>query len=254
MEELKEDNILKLYIDNRETYLKNHFKEKSNVVFGNLDLGDILIKKGDETVLIMERKTIQDLSASIIDGRHKEQKTRLMGSGIKSERIVYLIEGDIVKTKTTVKGGVNTLVGSLINTQLRDGIKVYKTANIEETILFIEKVFEKLGKDYETFFKFDNQSISVSEYSASLKTRKKDNMTPEIWFHTQLCLIPQITGKIAEVITKTYPSVKELVLAYQDKDEIKSKKLLKDIVYITDKGKERKIGPKISERVYEYFS
>ena len=202
---------LKLLIDNRESELKEYFKEKKEVEFLNLDVGDVCFKKNDEVILVIERKTINDLSSSICDGRYREQKTRLLGCFDK-DRILYLIEGNI-STQTTVKGGTSTLVGSLINIQFRDGIKVYKTASIKETIYFIEKLFTKLEKDIDTYWKYNNE-ISINDYSATLKIKKKDNMTSEVWFHKQLTLIPQVSGKIAEVITMHYKSVKDLVLKY----------------------------------------
>lgn len=250
-----EDDIVTLIIDNRERELKDHFRNTENVFFKNLDIGDICFQKSGENILIIERKTVSDLSASICDGRGREQKARLLGSGINKDRIMYLIEGNI-NNNTTVKGGTSTLVGSLINTQFRDGIKVYKTANIKETIYFIEKLFEKFQKDLDTFWKYDNNNeISVAEYSATLKTKKKENMTPQIWFHKQLTLIPQISGKIAEVITEEYPSVKSLCLKYSSIDSITEKiNLLKELKYETSTGKTRKIGPKISEKIFQFFN
>lgn len=40
---------------------------------------------------IIERKILSDLTQSIIDGRYKEQKSRLSKSGL--EKVVYLVEG-----------------------------------------------------------------------------------------------------------------------------------------------------------------
>ena len=40
---------------------------------------------------IVERKTADDLAASIVDGRYEEQKVRLKNCGINN--VIYLIEG-----------------------------------------------------------------------------------------------------------------------------------------------------------------
>jgi ERCC4-type nuclease len=257
-EENKEENVvtLKLVIDNREREIKDYFKDKENVSFKNLDIGDICFMNGEDIILIIERKTINDLSASIIDSRSREQKARLLASsGISKDRIMYLIEGDIIKTQTTIKGGYNTLVGSLINIQLRDGLKVYKTASINETIKYIEKLFEKLKKDGDSFWKYENNNeISDSQYCSTLKTKKKDNMTHKIWFHKQLTLIPQVSSVIADTIIKHYPSVEQLVLAYSSLEDKKDcVKMLECLTFNTSTGKTRKLGPKISEKVFEYL-
>ena len=89
---------------------------------------------------------------------------------------------------------VSTLLGSLINTQLRDNIKVYKTLSLEETANYIVKLLDKLTKDGDTYFQ-GNSEISKGEYASSLKKVKKANMTPEVWFICQLTQIPQITDK-----------------------------------------------------------
>ena len=76
-----------LLIDYREKSLKTYFetfdftndKHLKNIILKieNLDLGDIIIKKDEKVILIIERKTLQDLYSSINDGRYKEQKVRL---------------------------------------------------------------------------------------------------------------------------------------------------------------------------------
>lgn len=245
-------NTLQLIIDQRERELKLHFEEKANVLIQTLDIGDIVFKCGEDTVLIIERKTINDLSASICDGRHREQKARLLGSGIHKNRIMYLIEGNINKM-TRVKGGTDTLIGSVINTQLRDGIKVYKTTSLQETVKFVEKLFDKLQKDGEKYWKYENNhEVSVAKYSSTLKTKKKANMTPDVWLHTQLVLIPQVTGGIATEIMKVYPTLRELVCAYEEIDESVRESLLQDIKYPLSSGKERRIGSKVSARIYNF--
>ena len=75
---------MKLYIDNREpkqiiTYL-NILNENTNYIIEvtNLELGDYLIydEINDKTLVIIERKSLSDLEASIKDGRYNEQSFR----------------------------------------------------------------------------------------------------------------------------------------------------------------------------------
>ena len=83
---------IELVIDNRETELIEKLKEKK-IKFSveQLDVGDILYRNGEEVILIIERKSVNDLKASICDGRGREQKARLLGSTPK-ERIMYLLK------------------------------------------------------------------------------------------------------------------------------------------------------------------
>ena len=116
------DYIIKF--DNREKDLIKILEDKGyNVTLENLDLGDIqfvdLTTK--EIIIIIERKTYADLSASIKDGRYKEQKERMIHSIKKSIRKIVLIEGE---NTSTFKLPINTLTGVIINTILRDNIHI----------------------------------------------------------------------------------------------------------------------------------
>ena len=74
---------IELIIDSRERKIKSYFlnHSKSNfkkcVSSQNLDIGDIIFKYQGETLLLIERKTVEDLGSSILDGRHKEQNIEL---------------------------------------------------------------------------------------------------------------------------------------------------------------------------------
>lgn len=245
---------IELVIDNREHHLIESLEGVCPVKVETLDIGDILFREESETILVIERKTIADLKASICDGRAREQKARLLNCGIPIDRIMYLIEGNMDKPLATRVNGIpiSTLLGSLINTQLRDGLKVYKTASLHETASYIQKLLDKLIKDGDKYFR-RSEGISASKYSATLKKKKKANMTPEVWFISQLALIPGITEKVAEQIVRVYPTVKALVLEYERTPVHLQNKLLADLTFTLKTGKTRRIGDKISTRVCEYF-
>jgi ERCC4-type nuclease len=246
---------MELVIDNREHKLIQQLRQRGcQFSVEALDLGDILFREtgGGECILIIERKTLPDLRASICDGRAREQKTRLLYSGIAKERIMYLIEGNM---NFVGDSGIpaTTLLGSLINTQLRDGLKVYKTVDLQETVKFILKLYSKLADDRSHYF-CDQGEITSAKYVSTLKTRKKANMTQEVWFIAQLSLIPQVTELIASEIAKVYPSVLSLVQAYTSGDATEPGELLADITYPLSSGKTRRIGSKISQRIYSFLS
>jgi hypothetical protein len=247
--------MVNLVIDMRETELVNVLNDTTCTIEA-LDIGDIVFRTDDGTILvIIERKTVADLKASICDGRHREQKNRMVKCVDKS-RIVYLIEGNLnLPLDSKIFGmPVSTLVGSLINTQFRDGIKVYKTSTIEETANFIRRLLQKLQTDESTYFNPVDSSNPVAVYATTLKSKKKDNMTPNVWFICQLALIPQVSESIAVKITDVYPTVPLLVKAYEScESESHKTKLLSDITYPIKNDKTRRIGDRISERIYNMF-
>ena len=62
-----------------------------------LPLGDIIIYDDNDEKLVIERKCLNDLLASIKDGRYEEQSYRLNGLNHPNHNIYYLIEGDVNK-------------------------------------------------------------------------------------------------------------------------------------------------------------
>ena len=131
---------MKLIIDQREFSLINKINELlANFQFKNIDvevanlhIGDILVKNEDTTFLIIERKTINDYCASIKDGRNREQKKRLLSKFTKNQ-IIYLVEGslDFVQSKYN-RVNSDTVVSSILNTMMRDGIHVFHTKDSKE--------------------------------------------------------------------------------------------------------------------------
>jgi ERCC4-type nuclease len=234
---------IELLIDTRENALISNLTDY-NFSKEQLDLGDIIFKENDEIILIIERKTLPDLKASICDGRLKEQKARLLGSSI---NIMYIIEGDFTDAKIG-SFPKNTLIGSIINMELRDNIRVHRTMCIQETADFIKKLHDKLIKDGKMFFK--DQKVN---YSSNIKHKKKDNMTPDVWFKVSLQNIPQVSDKISEVIIEKYKTFSNLLNIYNTIPEELREKLLADLEYSIANDKKRKIGIKISSRIYNFL-
>lgn len=251
---------IQLFIDNRETkvidYLNQSEKQTLPFIISQLDLGDFCFRdKVNSVILIIERKTIQDLSSSITDGRYREQKARLLSCGIPMERIMYIIEGNIDK-EFSHKVPVDTLVSSMINTQLRDNIKVYRTFSLKETCEFIQKLYDKLNTNGPEFFKETIGKTKV-QYASTLKKEKKGNLTPDVWYLSQLSSIPRISIEIAESISKKYPSFIELFKEYEKTPEHLRKKLLSDFKLnenVEDQTvrKRKTIGNANSERIYNF--
>ena len=252
-------------IDIREIKLIEQLKNLSFVfTTKSLDIGDIMITQDEIPFLIIERKTIDDLKSSVVDGRLREQRYRLLNaSGLPPSRIMYIVEGDFQPKSRRLmikdRGVSNsTVIGSIINMLFRDNIKVYRTNSIEETADFIVKLFSKVG-DKEIFFeekkedteeeKSEPQTVS---YTSVVDKKKKNNMTPKVWFICQLSMIPQISDTIATAITTVYPTLLSLITAYQNTIEEERPSLLSSITYDLSTGKKRKIGIKISERVYQF--
>ena len=241
---------IELLIDNREHKIKEYFASFDGVSIVQLDIGDVQFKYNNEIVLLIERKTVADLSSSIKDGRHREQKARLLNTGLDINKILYLIEGDIEKCMFRCLPK-STLISSIINTIIRDNIKVYRTLDINETLFFIESIYNKLVKDGSKLIMDNNKD----NYVNTLKVRKKENMTPKNCFILQLAQIPGSSINIANRILEDYSSMYSLCNTYFKLESEESKELLlADLTYTILNNKKRRIGDKVSKRIYNFLN
>lgn len=233
--------LMKLTIDNRERDLLNIITDCEKVT---LDLGDIIVYNDDNTELIVfERKTIKDLANSIKDGRHKEQKARLIDCYLKKGIIVMYIIEDFKWSHTKVSGiPYSTLLSSICNTMLRDNIYVYKSSNINETKDFINIIFNKACKG-------DFKSQKIDYIGESLKLKKKENKNENDSMLFILCQVPRISIPIAKAIRNHYRSIKDLILAYEKCSVDKQSGMLANI-QINEK---RKLGKVASNTIWKYL-
>jgi ERCC4-type nuclease len=246
--------MLNLVYDSRELKLKELLEPTNtiNLCQEHLDLGDIIFRDDTKDILVIERKTMSDLYSSIQDGRYKEQKIRLMNH-YSREQIVYIIEGTISSSSKFFKKAKPITDGALLNMAFRDKLTVIRTKDIAETASILYKIGGKIIKNPE-FFKNENDSekesnISKINYLDTIKICKKDNMTPKLCNIVQLSQIPGVSKQMGETIIEKYGSLSNLILEYnkiiEDKDKLE---LLKNIELTN-----RKIGPVISKRIYEFL-
>lgn len=149
----------------------------------------------DELVLdwIVERKRLDDLLASIVDGRFREQKFRLARCGVRN--IVYLVEqsplplpglpaaalaggfmngGDpdpaaAAAAATTAASArqLEMLHSAIASTAVVDGYLVRQTRNIDESIRYLARMTRLLRRQYGVDGGDDCQSQGVTQTAAS---------------------------------------------------------------------------------------
>jgi len=270
---------IKIIIDNREKdiiqlFKVTDFKFKNNelieIAYDNLDIGDFHIKVDEQLAIVIERKTLADLAASIKDGRYKEQKARMKAINIPNHYKMYLIEGEVYAEDSLDKNSkfvscngiaISTIISSIVNTYLRDGLSIYKTKNINATAKFLAKIFEKMPEFGNNVLN-NSQSISsigqsneqeTDEYMSGLKLKKKENMTGIACYISQLAQITGVSYNIAKSISEKFNSLIDLSLAYLGLEEDKDREMLLADIKITigKSGKERRIGKVLSKRIYE---
>jgi ERCC4-type nuclease len=116
-----------------------------------LPIGDIIIcDNNQEEKVIIERKSVNDLLASIKDGRYEEQSYRLNGLIHHNHNIIYLIEGDIAhvnRFKSDNKIEKLTLYSAIFSLNYYKGFSVLRSFSLEESATIICNMAYKLGKE-----------------------------------------------------------------------------------------------------------
>lgn len=252
-----------------------------------LPLGDIIIcsnqnDNGQIDNILVERKTLSDLAASIKDGRYDEQSYRLNGLPIHNHNIVYLIEGDLGKFNAFKERiDKQTIYSAMFSINHFKGFSLMRTNTIDETAFMVCNMAYKIGKDKDKKPYFQNKmekmveensnlnagtvveaeeeglgtggtgtgGTGVKDYCAVIKKVKKDNITPENIGEIMLCQIPGVSSVSAIAILRQFKTLPELIKA------IKEDATCLTGVSTTDaKGKTRKISKTTIETIVKYLS
>ena len=154
-----------------------------SIIVEQLPLGDIIITDEKSEKVIIERKSIRDLSASIKDGRYEEQSYRLNGIAHPNHNIIYLIEGDMNRPNL-FKDSTNkmTLYSALCSLQYFKGFSVIRSLHIDETALIICNMAYKISKgeseNKTAYYKLpicQNNKLDDSEVKSGDKNGDKKN-------------------------------------------------------------------------------
>uniref|UniRef100_A0A6C0I0M6 ERCC4 domain-containing protein n=1 Tax=viral metagenome TaxID=1070528 RepID=A0A6C0I0M6_9ZZZZ len=207
---------MQFIIDNREHTLIESCKryiesieKKITVDVQTLPLGDAIIRKQDNDIVCIERKTIDDLLASIKDGRYEEQSHRLSNaSGLHIHNVLYIIEG-IFRSANDKK----LVYSTMTSLNIFKGFSIMRTDNVNETAQFLVTMCDKIGRDFEKGKIPKYYSVSTNEnivegtetsliasYSTVVKKVKKENLTTANMVEIVLCQIPGISSKTAAAI------------------------------------------------------
>lgn len=245
-----------LKVDNREC-LKEKLSKCDDIIIKleNLPLGDFIIEVNNQILVLIERKTLQDLTASIKDGRLHSQKKHLIDS-VDRQTIYYLIEGNFdynedIETSVSINGiSKKAIISSVLNTLVRDNIKVIFTKNIQDTFDFIYGLYKRIKLDSEKYINHETKNeIDI------VKLKSSKSITKEICFINQLCQVPDISKKTAKAISIFFEnSLKVFYERLINKNDEEKLKVLKTI-YIEDDsgGKRRKISEKVIKNIITFM-
>ncbi|XP_008286978.1 crossover junction endonuclease MUS81 isoform X2 [Stegastes partitus] len=230
--------------------------------------GQLRVPAGRELVLdyIIERKRMDDLCGSIIDGRFREQKFRLKRCGL--HRPVYLVEehGTAASHLSLPEA---TLQQAIVNTQVVDGFFVKRVQDVRESAAYLTIMTRYLNKVYQNRTLSCRSRelegdvcgaeeergvpscslISFAEFNHGA-VKNKCQTVREV-FARQLMQISGLSGDKAAAILEHYSTPHSLMAAYERcASEAEKEKLLASVRY----GKlKRNVGPALSRTVYQLY-
>jgi ERCC4-type nuclease len=247
---------------------------------GALPIGDIiLVDDNGVEKLIIERKSVSDLLASIKDGRYEEQSYRLNGLEHHNHNIIYLVEGDVNKVNR-FKGDNRveklTLYSAMFSLNYYKGFSVFRSFSIDESATIICNMAYKLSKepvDKGSFYQnkithitplstnsttSDEEKVggesaegeqTEKDYVSVVKRVKKENITPENIGEIMLCQIPGISSVTAIAILEKYQTLPNLI-----KEIELNPNCLDNTTSTNSKGQTRKINKTSIANIVKFLS
>ena len=223
-------------------------------------MGDAIIKTNDDTeLIIVERKSLQDLLSSIKDGRYEEQSYRLQNccEGM-PHNVMYIIEGAFSQLRNP-NLEKRMIYSAMTTLSAFKGFSVIRTSSVQETADWLLAYTDKMGRELEKgkklCFHKDVENTEIVEastqdpqkYCEVVKRTKKENLTPENMGEVILCQIPGISSVSAIAIMKEFKTIANLITAVE-KDPTCMDKLICET-----NGKARKISKAVVQNVKTYL-
>ena len=212
-------------------------------------------------MIIFERKTLNDLSASIKDGRYDEQSYRLDGIEHPNHNITYLIEGSITPPNCVLlkeRSDKAVLYSAMCSICYFKGFTVMRSFDMSESASMICYFALKLmkSKNKQLFYQEEKDKEGEFEsvkdekkYCSVVKRVKKDNITKENIGEIMLCQIPGVSSQTAYAIFNKFKNINNLLINIQQ-----DKNCLNDVCTTDNKNKSRKISKKTIENIILFLS
>lgn len=229
-------------LDTRESDLIKILDGMEGMTVKQLQVADIWIGldqegKMSEGGVIIERKSIKDLEASILDGRYREQRGRILSYCQENKtQPMYILEGSLSSnTGRLQKKAIMKFINRLI---FHYQIPVMQTASVQETAELIQALVEQWKDDPKNL----QRTAELVKVTDGIHVQKKANASDHRQFAIScLAQCPGVSVKMAEVLVDTFGSLKGVIEAP-----------VKDIEVV--KVGTRKVGPVVSKRLSEILN
>jgi Fanconi anemia group M protein len=219
---------MSIFLDTREHGLQPLLPE---AISKQLSVGDAWIMHEEQPIVIIERKTTADFEASFLDGRYREQRTRLLAhSSERKAKALYILEGGLEgKTRKLQRRALQKLANRLM---LRYGVPVWCSLSLEDTASMLQILAEQVKEDPKVF---EGETISYTDVQHITKKANKED--PKAFACAALQQCPGLSAKSVLALLETFGTFQGVMNAEE-----------KDLA--TVKHGERRLGPVVAKRLY----
>ena len=233
-----------IWIDYREKALlkicpeaKEHSPPVGDIWIGDLSGADLL-----SGGIILERKTVADLEASIIDGRYTEQRGRLLAYAQTHNVVIgYVIEGSLARNQGGGRLKDSALLKHITRLQLHHKIPVFQTASLVETANLTRLLAEQVADPkHKGEFLFTNTGSNSSSSAVALSYNKGTcRDSPDAFLVGVLTQCRGISETLALILQKKFGGLEGIMAAG-----------LEDLAAASLEGGKRKVGLAVATRLH----
>lgn len=219
--------------------------------------------------IVVERKRLDDLTSSLVDGRWHDQKRRLKDSGL--GLVFYLIE-DMHVSHLVQRYGAQ-IQTALSSTLVVDNFYVHRTANSQGTLEFLGALHKAVEAMYKgkVLHVLKDESIQRESYAQMQRTLRAEHAgrfhtsfhafqelhtktsasgtLGDVWTRMLMC-IRGVSPEKAQEITKRWPTPRHLLDAYAQCGAAEAPHFLSNAMDGGTRLARRRIGHALSERIW----
>jgi ERCC4-type nuclease len=161
--------------------------------------------------IMIERKSAADLEASILDGRYREQRSRLMTYATERKaHVAYIIEGELDRLGATLTK--QALMKHITRLALRYKIAVFQTACIKETAELCALLRDQWTTDPTTF----EQPTTMTYIETRGKSRQENSDDPAVFATSVLQACRGISTTGAQALLAVFKNLEGIMAATQE--------------------------------------
>ncbi|KAJ1964969.1 Crossover junction endonuclease mus81 [Dipsacomyces acuminosporus] len=215
---------------------------------------------------VVERKRMDDLCASIRDGRYKEQHSRIHGTGFTN--VFYIVEGNDPEAVSKLgESAVNTAMSRI---QVQHGFHLKRMASFDASLRLLrqttcalqskladiyaipdqlvgQKGFANLKRRIQA--RFPQKSLAMTFDAYDVVSSKSGTLSVGEIYLRMLMALRGISADKALAIGKVHPTPTQLIRALRD--ELNRAKALEDLVVSRT---QRRLGPTMAKRVAQFWT